>query len=62
MAPPTREGGHLNIDPPLSAREWGRQQADRSPRWSAEKWQRIAIALGVCVAPDPVPDSEEEAA
>ncbi|GAA3447793.1 hypothetical protein Pve01_50030 [Planomonospora venezuelensis] len=50
VAPPTRFGGHLNTETPPSAREWGKRQAARSPRWSDEKWQRIATLFGVCVA------------
>lgn len=43
-------GGHLNPKAPLSAREWGRRQAEQSPRWSDEKWQRVAAVLGASVA------------
>src|SRR5690606_29162995 len=54
--PPTNRGGHLNQPNELSAQEWGKQQAARSPRWSEEKWQRIATVLGVCVARETPPD------
>jgi hypothetical protein len=53
---PTNRGGHLNQPNELSAQEWGKQQAARSPRWSEEKWQRIATVLGVCVARETPPD------
>ncbi|MGW5633243.1 hypothetical protein ACWEU6_38265, partial [Streptosporangium sandarakinum] len=42
-------GVHLNPEP-LSAREWGRRQAARSPRWTDEKWRRVATVFGVSVA------------
>jgi hypothetical protein len=31
----------------VSAREWGREQAAASPRWSQEKWKRVGLILGV---------------
>lgn len=30
-----------------TAREWGRRQAQASPQWSEEKWQRVATLLGI---------------
>jgi hypothetical protein len=32
---------------PVSAREWGRQQAQESPLWSEKKWRRVGAILGV---------------
>lgn len=32
---------------PVSAREWGREQARNSPTWSEEKWRRIGAIFGV---------------
>lgn len=35
----------------LTAREWGQQQARRSPPWSDERWHRISKLLGVALTP-----------
>lgn len=35
------------MQPSPEAREWGRRQAARAPRWSEEKWNRVAVILGV---------------
>ncbi|WP_160330393.1 hypothetical protein [Sphaerimonospora mesophila] len=34
----------------MSAREWGRRKAAESPRWSADKWHRVAAILGAELA------------
>lgn len=46
------------MEPSASAREWGRQQAAASPRWSEDKWQRVAALLGMQLAL-PVADTEQ---
>jgi hypothetical protein len=33
--------------PAETARDWGRRQAARSPRWSDAKWRRVAQLLGI---------------
>jgi hypothetical protein len=37
----------------LSAREWGRIQAAKAPRFSAERRRRIAALLGLTLPPEP---------
>ncbi|MEU7882032.1 hypothetical protein [Microbispora bryophytorum] len=37
----------------MSAQEWGRRKAAESPRWSADKWQRVATVLGAVLADEP---------
>jgi hypothetical protein len=34
----------------VDAREWGRRQAAASPRWSEDKWRRVAAILGMKLA------------
>ncbi|MCA1605997.1 MAG: hypothetical protein LC775_11110 [Acidobacteria bacterium] len=51
----------------ISAQEWGRRQAAASPAWSEEKWQRVAILLGIRWLPSNevragYPDKPSEAA
>jgi hypothetical protein len=38
-------------DQEISAREWGRREAEKSPEWSEEKWRRIGAILGVIFIP-----------
>ncbi|GGO19164.1 hypothetical protein GCM10010116_38550 [Microbispora rosea subsp. aerata] len=47
------KGAHLTTQPPVSAREWGRRKAAESPRWSADKWDRVALILGLALADEP---------
>jgi hypothetical protein len=35
-----------------TAREWGRQQAAKAPKWSEEKWRRVGLILGVVLVVD----------
>jgi len=44
---------------PVSAREWGRQQARDSPLWSEEKWRRVGAILGVEFLGDQEPAEAE---
>ena len=39
------------MEPSPEARQWGKRQAARSPRWSDAKWTRIATLVGVTLAP-----------
>lgn len=39
------------MEPSVDAREWGRRQAAASPRWSEDKWRRVAAILGMKLAP-----------
>jgi hypothetical protein len=39
------------MEPRAAAREWGQRQAAASPRWTEEKWRRIAALLGMRLAP-----------
>jgi hypothetical protein len=38
------------LHPSPEAREWGKRQAARSPRWTETKWNRIAIIFDVVLA------------
>ncbi|GAA4203658.1 hypothetical protein GCM10023074_40370 [Microbispora amethystogenes] len=53
VAPPARKGAHLTTQTPMSAQEWGRRKAAESPRWSADKWHRVATVLGAVLADEP---------
>lgn len=35
------------MEAPISAREWGREQARNSPVWSEDKWRRIGAIFGI---------------
>ncbi|MGI5487124.1 hypothetical protein [Microtetraspora malaysiensis] len=37
----------------MSAQEWGRRKAAESPRWSADKWHRVATIFGVELVNEP---------
>jgi hypothetical protein len=37
---------------PAEVEEWGRVQAARAPRWSAEKRRRVAALLGLSLPED----------
>jgi hypothetical protein len=39
------------MEPSVDARDWGRRQAAASPRWSEDKWRRVAAILGMKLAP-----------
>jgi hypothetical protein len=39
------------MEPSAAAREWGQRQAAVSPRWTEEKWRRVATVLGMELAP-----------
>jgi hypothetical protein len=39
------------MEPTVDPRDWGRRQAAASPRWSEEKWRRVAALLGMRLAP-----------
>jgi hypothetical protein len=39
------------MEPSAAAREWGQRQAATSPRWSEEKWRRVAALLGMKLSP-----------
>ena len=36
-----------------SPREWGKEQAAKSPTWSEDKWRRIGRILGVEFVTEP---------
>ena len=48
------------MEPSAAAREWGRRQAAASPRWSEEKWQRIAALLGMRLTPASTSPNRED--
>ncbi|MCO5968527.1 hypothetical protein [Actinoallomurus soli] len=46
------------LKPSPEAQEWGKRQAAQSPRWTDQKWERVATILGVAINPtDPEQDS-----
>ncbi|MCO5996044.1 hypothetical protein [Actinoallomurus rhizosphaericola] len=50
------------LKPSPEAQEWGKRQAARSPRWTDQKWERIATILGVAINPaDPELKQDDEA-
>jgi hypothetical protein len=57
---PTPPDDHDGRDGPVRGRrvfspeaeEWGRVQAERAPRWSAEKRRRVAALLGLVLPED----------
>ena len=51
--PATDPGKIIEKAAPLSAREWGRLQAEKSPPWSEERWQLFAAHFGVELHPKP---------
>ncbi|GII02300.1 hypothetical protein [Planobispora takensis] len=42
------------------AQEWGRRQAARSPKWTADKWRRVATVLGVEIRRDAPQTASED--
>jgi hypothetical protein len=48
------------MEPSAAAREWGQRQAAASPRWTEEKWRRVAAILGVELAPASSAKEQEE--
>jgi hypothetical protein len=44
---------------PVSAREWGREQARNSPPWSEEKWRRVGAIFGVEFIAEPDRDADQ---
>jgi hypothetical protein len=41
------------MEPSAAAREWGQRQAAASPKWSEDKWRRVAAVLGMELEPTP---------
>jgi hypothetical protein len=48
------------MDPSAAAREWGQRQAAASPKWTEEKWRRVAAVLGMELVPMPPGDEQSE--
>jgi len=48
------------MEPSAAAREWGQRQAATSPRWTEEKWKRVAALLGMELAPAPQTPGQAE--
>jgi hypothetical protein len=48
------------MEPSAAAREWGQRQAATSPRWTDEKWKRVAALLSMKLAPAPQPPGQAE--
>jgi hypothetical protein len=38
----------------ISAREWGRRQAEAAPQWTDQQWRRACALLRVSVAVDQI--------
>ncbi|WP_157419839.1 hypothetical protein [Actinomadura kijaniata] len=49
------------MNPSPEAREWGKRQAARSPRWTDEKWNRVAVIFTITLSTQPDPQQEESA-
>jgi hypothetical protein len=43
-----------------AAREWGQRQAAASPRWTEEKWRRVAALLAMELTPTPQAPGQAE--
>ncbi len=48
----------MDDSPEAAAVQWGRAQAARAPRWSADKRRRIAVLLGLVLPAKSGPDRE----
>jgi hypothetical protein len=48
------------MEPSAAAREWGQRQAAASPKWTEERWRRVAAVLGMELAPTPPRNEQPE--